>query len=268
MKMLISKTAVIMLLTSSLVAFSQEKAVQNKVDSTKTVTVTDSSAQKAQQKAVADSAVNNTPASQDSVAQTNTVVQPDSATPPPAKVVLQINSAPQGAAVLLNDSVLGVTPVTVPDVAPGNYTLVLKMKGYYQKKSEIAVTEKDTQVVSFDLLKPAMVTYLSKPDGVTITANGKNRGVTPFTDSLVKPGNYLIQGTLEKYDVVLKNITVKNGANDTVMVEMIKTGEKKKSETPVQEKEIRPLRKYSGIIGAIAFAIFSCVLLIAERDNL
>jgi hypothetical protein len=262
MKKLISETAVILLLSSSLAAFSQEKAVPNTVDSTKTVIVNDSSAQIPQAAVVTDTSESTAPVSQDSVTHS------DSAVALPVKVVLQINSTPQGAAVLLNDSVLGVTPVTIPDVAMGNYTLVLKMKGYYQKKSEIAVTEKDTQVINFELLKPAMVTYLSKPDGVAISANGKSRGVTPFVDSLVKPGNYLIQGSLEKYDVVLKNITVKNGAVDTIMMEMIKTGEKNKPAAPVQEKEMRPLRKYSGIIGAVAFAIFSCVLLIAERDNL
>jgi hypothetical protein len=232
------------------------------------VVSTDSSAsaQTSQQAAaVGDSSVKSGPVSQDSVTQA------DSVGPPPVKtVILQINSSPQGAAVLLNDTVLGITPVTVPDAVPGTYSLVLKMKGYYQKKSEIAVIEKDTQVINFELLKPAMVTYLSKPDGVAISANGKNRGITPFTDSLVKPGNYLIQGTLEKYDVMLKSITIENGAVDTIMLEMAKPGEQNKTAAaaPVQENKVRPLKKYSGIIGAVAFAIFSCVLLLAERDNL
>ncbi len=259
MKKLISETFILLLLATPLAAFSQEKAV----DSTKTIALTDSSTQPSQQTAVVDSSVSEAPVSQD------TVIQVDSVVPSPVTTVLQINSTPQGAAVLLNDSVLGVTPITVPDVAPGNYSLVLKMKGYYQKKSAFTVTEKDTQLFNFELLKPAMVTYLSKPDGVAITANGKNRGTTPFTDSLVKPGNYLIQGTLEKYDVILKNITIENGAVDTIMLEMVKPGEQNKTAAaPTQEKEIRPLKKYSGIIGAVAFAIFSCVLLIAERDNL
>lgn len=265
MKKLLSETVVLLVLASPFAAFSQEKAVQNTVDSTKAVVHTDSLAQTSQQAVVVDTSVSKVLVSQDTAAKV------DSAVIPPAKTVLLINSTPAGAAVLLNDSVLGITPVTVPDVALGNYSLVLKMKGYYQKKSEISVTEKDTQKINFELLKPAMVTYVSKPDGVVISANGKERGKTPFVDSLVKPGNYLIQGTLEKYDVVLKNITVKNGAADTIMLEMIKAGEKKQTAAPVTavtEKKISPLKKYSGIVGAVAFAIFSCVLLIAERDNL
>lgn len=261
MKKLFSQTIVLLLLASSFAAFSQEKAVQNSVDSTKISVQSDSSTQQVQTGAM-DSSVSTTAVSQD------TATKVDSAVTPAASTVLQINSTPPGAAVLLNDSVLGITPVTVPDVVPGNYTLVLKMKGYYQKKSEIVVTGKDTQEVNFELLKPAMITYLSKPDGVSISANGKERGTTPFTDSLVKPGSYLIQGTLEKYDVFLKNITIQNGAVDTIMLEMIMPGEKTKTAAPVQEKKISPLKKYSGIIGAVAFAIFSCVLLIAERDNL
>jgi hypothetical protein len=265
MKKLFSETVTLFLFASSLTAFSQEKAIQNANDSTSAVVRTDSSAQASQKTAVVDTSVSKVPVSQD------TVTKVDSSVTLPAKTVLLINSTPPGAAVLLNDSVLGITPVTVPDVAPGNYSLVLKMKGYYQKKSEISITGKDSQTVNFELLKPAMVIYMSKPDGVAISANGKERGKTPFVDSLVKPGNYLIQGTLEKYDIVLKNITVKNGAVDTIMLEMIKTGEKKQTAAPVTaaaEKKISPLRKYSGIIGAVAFAIFSCVLLIAERDNL
>jgi hypothetical protein len=186
----------------------------------------------------------------------------------PVTTVLQISSVPPGAAVLLNDSVLGVTPVTVNSVVPGNYSLVFKMKGYYQKKTEITVAAKDTQRINLELLKPAMVTYLSKPEGVAVTANGKSRGVTPFTDSLVKPGNYLIQGTLDRYEVVLKNVSIANGATDTVLLELLKPGEKKKPVQQSSEKEIRPLKRYSGIIGAAAFAIFAFVLLLAERDNL
>jgi hypothetical protein len=116
-----------------------------------------------------------------------------------------------------------------------------------------------------------MITYLSSPEKVTISANGKNRGCTPFIDSLVKPGDYLIQGSLQGYELAIKNITVANGATDTVMLEMKKPGEEQKNsseETQSSEKVVRPIKKYSGIIGAIAFAVFAVVLLIAERDNL
>lgn len=266
---LFSETIVLLLLTSSFTVYSQEKLTQSATDSTATIAQSDTSKVQAEQTAAADSSVKSAPVSQDTTPITqDTISKIDSAAAQPKTTVVQINSTPEGAAVLLKDSVIGITPVTVANVVPGNYSLVLKMKGYYQKKCEITVSLTDTQKISFELLKPAMVTYLSKPDGVAVTANGKNRGTTPFVDSLVKPGNYLIQGTLEDYEVILKNITIDNGAVDTVMLEMKKTGEKEKSPAPVQKQEIRPLKKYSGIIGAAAFAVFSCILLIAERDNL
>jgi len=182
--------------------------------------------------------------------------------------VLQISSVPAGAAVIMNDSVLGVTPVTVSSVVPGKYSLVFKMKGYYQKKTEILVSQKDTQQIKIELLKPAVVTYLSKPEGVAVSVNGKSRGMTPFVDSLVKPGNLLIQGTLDGYEDAVKNSTIANGAVDTVLLEMLKPGEKRK-ETPKNAVDAgRSLKKISGIIGAAAFALFAFVLLLAERDNL
>lgn len=186
----------------------------------------------------------------------------------PVTTVLQISSVPAGAAVILNDSVLGVTPITVSSVVPGKHNLVFKMKGYYQKRTEILVSIKDTQQIKIELLKPAVVTYLSKPEGVAVSVNGKNRGTAPFIDSLVKPGNYLIKGTLDGYEVATKNVTIANGAVDTVTLEMLKPGEKRKETPEISVDAGRSVKKYSGIIGAAAFALFAFVLLLAERDNL
>lgn len=186
----------------------------------------------------------------------------------PATTVLHISSVPAGAAVILNDSVLGVTPITVSSVVPGKYNLVFKMKGYYQKRTEILVSPKDTQQIKIELLKPAVVTFLSKPEGATVSVNGKNRGTAPFVDSLVKPADYLIQGTLDGYEVAVKNVTIANGVVDTVTLEMLKPGEKRKETPEVSVDAGRSVKKYSGIIGAAAFALFAFVLLLAERDNL
>jgi hypothetical protein len=273
-----SRIMVLLLVASSFSVYSQETpgkipSQNNSVDSSKQNSVVDTSTQNSIPKSVVNtvtvSSGNSDTNKIDSVQQNDTTANvPSSAS---TTTVLLINSVPPGAAVLLNDSVLGVTPAIMNQVTPGNYGLVLKMKGYYQKKAQITVVPGDTQKINLELLKPAMITYLSSPEKVTISANGKNRGNTPFTDSLVKPGDYLIQGSLQGYELAIKNITVANGATDTVMLEMKKTGEEQKGsseETKGSEKEVRPIKKYSGIIGAIAFAVFAVVLLIAEHDNL
>ena len=168
----------------------------------------------------------------------------------------------------MNDSVLGVTPVVVPGIIPGNYNLILKMKGYYQKRAKIAVALKDTQVVHLELLKPASVYFTSKPSGVKISLNGKEKGVTPFLDSLMKPGEYRVNATLANHNAVEKTIMIGNGVIDTVSITMISNDVKKDTTAVAPQKTESRMRNYSGVIGAVAFGVFAIILLIGERNDL
>ena len=55
---------------------------------------------------------------------------------------IKVNSAPeQGASVLMIGIEHGVTPVTIPDIPPGNYDVILKMDRYRRAIKPITVTE-------------------------------------------------------------------------------------------------------------------------------
>ena len=61
---------------------------------------------------------------------------------------LQISSSPAGAQVIINGSSYGTTPVTVPDLEQGSYTIGFTMPGYQPYQSQVVLTPGQTIPVS------------------------------------------------------------------------------------------------------------------------
>ena len=67
-----------------------------------------------------------------------------------------LSSTPDGAAVLIDNLYVGRTPVTVPDLAPGNHTVLLELEGYEPWSGAFSVEAGATVAVNATLsLKPA-----------------------------------------------------------------------------------------------------------------
>jgi len=128
-----------------------------------------------------------------------TPVQP---APQPASTTgsVMVTSEPAGATVLIGDQDRGVTPVEIPELAFGKYTLTLKLKGYQDSQKDVELTADNPNVtLPITLDKVAVVTgtltVTSQPDGALIVIANKVLGTTPKTLTR-KPGSYQI--TLKK----------------------------------------------------------------------
>jgi len=101
----------------------------------------------------------------------------------PAMGAVTVRSNPDGATVRLDERAVGRTPLTIGDLAPGTYRLLLDRDEHRAQEATVQVTANDTVVVSPTLSpRPAVVRLGTRPDG-EVRINGASRAST--TDGLV-----------------------------------------------------------------------------------
>lgn len=107
---------------------------------------------------------------------------------------LTVRSRPPGATVQLGDSLVGNAPVTVGDLAPGAYRLVLSMDARRPAERTVKLSAGDTVSVRADLApRPAVLTLRVVPSGDVIVDGERRAEDTsrPVVDSL-PPGPHQV----------------------------------------------------------------------------
>ena len=85
--------------------------------------------------------------------------------PSPTTSIISISSSPSGANVYLDNVYKGITPLTLTDVAPGTYTMEMKLGGYNDWSTSVQATAGNTESVS------ATLTSSSAPPSPTQAKN-------------------------------------------------------------------------------------------------
>jgi hypothetical protein len=130
---------------------------------------------------------------------------------------VDVKSTPTGASVFLNGTPKGVTPLVIPNVSAGGYTLRLEATGYSPREEDITVTAGLTTNVNWTLtaIPPPVVngtvSVQSTPTGASIFLNGTPRGVTPLVISNVGAGGYTLRLEAVGYYPHEENIIVTAG---------------------------------------------------------
>lgn len=164
-----------------------------------------------------------------SVIETSHRVGLPTPTPTPAFGGIAITSEPAGADVYLDNTIRGITPVTLTGVANGDHALLLRLDGYEDYRRTLAVTG-DTPVVHAVLSSrtgaaataatatgtkvpdqaagtatpatPAGTGTLSvttAPAGALVLIDGQVKGITPATIPGLSPGSHTIRIILDGY---------------------------------------------------------------------
>jgi hypothetical protein len=68
---------------------------------------------------------------------------------------ISVISAPSGAEVYLNNAFKGLTPITLDSLAPGSYTVLVKLNGYQDWQATQQVTAGQTSQISATLIPSA-----------------------------------------------------------------------------------------------------------------
>ena len=180
---------------------------------------------------------------------------------------LEITTTPSEAFVLLNGIHKGSSPCVISDLKPGKYTVILKKVGFFQKKVVITLNTAGKTVLPLTLQAPGRFTITTVPPGVTVAINGKNRGVTPYVDSLLKPATYSMTLSKEHYTTVTDSVTVTSLGNTLIIDTLTFTDAYRDSLQQAQEHAKKQRKRFTIGIVAGVFSLFLLVLAIVELQE-
>lgn len=198
----------------------------------------------------------------------DSIARADSLAAVPKAYSLRVLTDPDSAAVLLDDSLRGVSPCTLNTIAPGGHVLTLRKKGFYLKKAEISVDSASPQELSFVLLKPAFLRVTSDPSGAVLSLDGNREGSTPYENDKIKPGNHSVKLELKQYASVQKTVSCASGGRDSLQVTLEHTQAWGDSVARAR-KTMEKLHKEKSIFAIVSgiFCLCAIVLVVLEANR-
>lgn len=150
-------------------------------------------------------------------------------TPTPEYGQIVIESEPSGANVFLDNTLRGITPVTLKAVSNGRHTVTLRLEGYEDVIREISVTADSPQVIASLVRQSTQATVIASPPvtpiqetpatpvspqaaattgslsitttppGALVFIDGQMKGISPATIPGLAPGPHKIRLVLDGY---------------------------------------------------------------------
>lgn len=180
---------------------------------------------------------------------------------------LLISSEPSGAVVILDDSIRGVSPVSISGVDTGMHSITLKKKGFYLKKIELRIDSAQKKELQFALQQPSKLFIITEPSGATLYINQKSVGNSPFSNEQIKPGEYSISAEMKNYQSINQTLVIESNSTDTLRLILKHTTAYLDSIKVSEINEKKRYKLFTGIFAGTAFAIFGLVLLILESKE-
>ena len=151
----------------------------------------------------------------------NPIVTPTTI-PPVQNGAIYAQSSPSGAAIYMNGNYYGNSPVTIPNLPPGSYSMKATLSGYTPNTQLINVYAGQTAAY-YPTLQPSppaprstgTVYARSSPSGANVYVDGTYNGVTPMTLTLY-PGNHNIVLKLSGYNDWSTSVYVTAGSSQTI----------------------------------------------------
>ena len=138
----------------------------------------------------------------------------------PEKASVLFTSKPSGAAVYLNDKFLGETPFVFKDVAPGNYTALLKLPGYSPQSIQWNVSSARPQSINTVLVSNVgSLKVTSVPDKAQVKLNDAPVGDTPYNARL-EQGKYKVTVVKSGFSVYEQTVLVNRDREAIVQAKM------------------------------------------------
>ncbi|WP_165849123.1 PEGA domain-containing protein [Candidatus Cryosericum septentrionale] len=125
---------------------------------------------------------------------------------------LVVTSTPRGARVALDGATKGVTPLTLIDLKPRNYALVVSLKGYAAISRTVDLSDATQSTQDFSLVQAfGKLSVVSDPTGAQVIIDGKSHGVTPLKIDSLPVGDYALTLKLDGGTDITDTLSVKEG---------------------------------------------------------
>ena len=164
------------------------------------------------------------PESEEHVAVYSTInpIATPTTVPPVQNGAIYAQSNPSGAAIYMNGNYYGYSPITIPNLPPGSYSMKATLSGYTPDTQLIYVYYGQTAAYYPTLQQSptpprstGTVYAKSSPNGAQVIVDGTYNGVTPMTLTLY-PGNHNIVLKLSGYNDWSTSVYVTAGSSQTI----------------------------------------------------
>jgi formylglycine-generating enzyme required for sulfatase activity len=137
------------------------------------------------------------------------VVQHEAIILEPAWADVTVRSLPEGADILVGDTLLDTTPAVI-ELLEGNRQLRLKKPGYKVWETEVTVAAGENQVLPEALLikSDGMLNISTSPSGANITIAGQYYGQSPLSISLAPGEGYKMLVTRAGYQSINRDLDI------------------------------------------------------------
>ena len=152
---------------------------------------------------------------------------PTQTTVPPTQTgAIYAQSSPAGAAIYLNGNFQGYSPITLPNLYPGSYSMKASLSGYTPDTRLVTVYAGQTATY-YPTLQPSppaprstgTVSVTSNPDHALVYADGSYQGKTPLSVTLF-PGSHTIRLSLPGYADYTSTVYVNANTNQNLYAAM------------------------------------------------
>jgi len=177
----------------------------------------------------------------------------------PATLVVQ--STVQGAEVLVDEEVVGVTPLDPITLTPGSHTVRVRRPGYTEFTDVVTARAGQRIELPVDLMALSMVlTVRSEPEDARVFVDGTFRGTTPIELELIE-GERSIRVTHPNHREVIRRIVAAPGQTEALDLTLELLPESERSRPPEWFED--PLVWVGVGAGAAALAILIVVIAVA-----
>jgi len=136
--------------------------------------------------------------------------------------VIYAQSSPAGAGIYMNGNFIGYSPVTIPNLVPGSYSMRASLNGYTTDTRIVNVYAGQTATY-YPTLQPSpppprstgTVKVSSSPDHALIYVDGTYQGKAPLTITLY-PGSHAFRLSLTGYSDYTTNVYVNANSNQNL----------------------------------------------------
>lgn len=127
--------------------------------------------------------------------------------------VINCETEPAGAKVMVNGIVRGKTPLTVGNIPKGVVVVKFHLDGYKDESRELRINAGEEQTLSVPLSGlPGSLHLMATPNDAIFYVNNKAQGKGPISISALAPGEYSVRCEKEGYDTLSRVVTIHNAA--------------------------------------------------------
>lgn len=140
----------------------------------------------------------------------------------PLWATVTLSSQPAAAAVRIDGSLVGRTPLTT-EVLEGNRALEISLAGFKPHRGRIQVKAEETLELPTVRLLPndGSLTLSSEPSGATVTVDGEYRGQTPLEVTMAPGRRYAVSLSKRGYETRTLELAVASGENRSEIIALV-----------------------------------------------